>query len=245
MPIVNIEGLGKIEFPDSMTQEQIDRAINNEILPMIAQRVPSAMVAGLAPELANGANPYSKGTVKADPNWKAGDRYRYRVVDVLTRLETREARAGMIQEVTDSEVIYGNGRATDLLGNMLRNPRGKTFVNNQVFVAEYSIGRKWTTIFRSTHKDGEEDEWTLDMKVVARENIVIPAGTFDAFKVEGRGYMRDRGARVEVNYWIAPDKVRPFLVYEYITRRGSRFHKTERMELAGYRQGRSRGGTPG
>ncbi len=237
MPIVDIEGLGKIEFPDSMTQAQIDRAIRNEVLPMVAMRVPSAMVAGLSPQSAAGVNPYTKGTAKLDPHWKVGDRYRYRVIDVLTRLETREARGGMIKEVTDSEVIYGNGRTTDLLGNMLKNPRGKTFVNNQVFVAEYSIGRKWTTVFRATREDDSEDEWTLDMKVVARESITVPAGTFDAFKVEGRGFMRDRGARVEVNYWIAPDKVRPFLVYEYLTRKGTRYGKTERMELAAYKQG--------
>jgi hypothetical protein len=226
MPIVDIEGLGKIEFPDSMTQAQIDRAITNEILPMVAQRVPSAMVAGVSSAQTAGANPFTKGTVRTDANWKAGDRYRYRVVDVLTRVETREARGGMIKEVTDSEVVYGNGRVTDLLGNMLKNPRGKTFVNNQVFATEYSIGRKWTTVFRATRADDSEDEWTLDMKVVVREKITVPAGTFEAFKVEGRGFMRDRGARVEVNYWIAPDKVRPFLVYEYITRRGTRYGKT-------------------
>ena len=237
MPIVNIEGLGKIEFPDAMTQDQIDRAIRHEILPMVAARVPSAMVAGLSPQSAAGANPFTKGTAKLDPHWKVGDRYRYRVVDVLTRLETRETRGGMIKEVTDSEVIYGNGRTTDLLGNMLRNPRGKTFINNQLFVAEYSIGRKWTTVFRATRMDDVEDEWALDMKVVGRENITVPAGTFDAFKIEGRGFMRDRGARVEINYWIAPDKVRPFIAQEYITRKGGRYGKTERLELVAYKQG--------
>jgi len=237
MPIVNIEGLGKIEFPDSMSQAQIDLAIRNEILPMVATRVPSAMVAGLSAQSAAGANPFTKGTAKLDPHWKVGDRYRYREVDMLTKLETREARGGMIKEVTDSEVIYGNGRTTDLLGNMLKNPRGKTFVNNQVFVAEYSLGRKWTTVFRATRADDSEDEWTLDMKVVARESITVPAGTFDAFKVEGRGFMRDKGARVEVNYWIAPDRVRAFLVYEYIQRKGTRYGRTERLELTAYKQG--------
>lgn len=236
MPIVNIEGLGRIEFPDSMNQAQIDRAIKNEILPMVARRVPSAMVAGLSPTAAGEANPYSKGTVKADFNYKVGDRYRYRVLDLLTKLDTGEARGGMVKEVTDTEVIYGNGRVTDLLGNMLKNPRGKTFVNNQVFVAEYSIGRKWTTVFRGTRDDDQEDEWSLDMKVVARENITVPAGVFEAFKVEGRGFMRDRGARVEINYWIAPDKVRPPLVFEFIARRGLRYGKSDRMELLVYKQ---------
>ena len=126
MPIVNIEGLGKIEFPDSMSPEQIDRAIKNEILPMVAQRVPSAMVASLPSAVAGTANPFTKGTAKADPNYKAGDRYRYRVVDLFTKLESREGRGGIVKQVTDTEVIYGNGRVTDLLGNMSKDPQGRT-----------------------------------------------------------------------------------------------------------------------
>ncbi|MDB5809108.1 MAG: peptidase caspase catalytic subunit p20, partial [Betaproteobacteria bacterium] len=173
MPIVNIEGFGKIDFPDSMSAEQIDRAIKNEILPMVARNVPSAVVAGLSSELAAGGNPFTKGTARTDSNWKVGDRYRYRIVDVLTKLETSEVRGGMVKEVTDSEVIYGNGRITDLLGNQIRNPRGQSFVNNQVFTDEYRVGRKWTTVFRGIRRDDAEDEWTLDMKVVTRESITI------------------------------------------------------------------------
>lgn len=237
MPIIDIEGLGKIQFPDSMSPEAIERAVKTEILPLVAQRVPSAMVAGLSPGSA-GANPFTKGTAKADANWKVGDRYRYRVIDILTKLEEPQPRGGIVKEVTDHEVVYGNGRITDLLGNMLRNPRGKVFVNNQVFVAEYSVGRKWTTVFRATRADDQEDEWALDMKVVTREKITVPAGTFDAFKVEGRGFMRDKGARVEINYWIAPDMVRAYLAYEYTTRKGTRFGRAERHELVAYRQAR-------
>jgi hypothetical protein len=237
MPIVNIEGLGKIEFPDSMSQVEIDRAIKNEILPMVAQRVPSATVAGLAPSLAGAANPFTKGTAKADPNYKVGDRYRYRIVDLFTKLESREARGGMVREVTDTEVIYGNGRVTDLLGNMIKDPQGRTFVGSQIFVAEYSVGRKWTTIFRGTRRDLEEDEWSLDLKVVARESVTVPAGTFDAFKVEGSGFVRGKGNRIQLAYWIAPDRVRPFIAQELTVHgQGKRFKKTDRLELVGFRQ---------
>jgi hypothetical protein len=238
MPIVNIEGLGRIEFPDSMSQADIDKAIKTEILPMVAQRVPSAMVAVLSPSPgATGANPFSKGSVKADPNYKVGDRYRYRVIDLLTKLESKEMRGGMVKEVTDSEVIYGNGRITDLLGNTMRDPRGRTFVGNQIFVAEYSVGRKWTTVYRGTRRNDEEDEWALDFKVVAREMITVPAGTFDAFKVEGSGFVKGKGARIQITYWVAPDKVRSYIAYELTTHgRGKRFKTTDRNELVMFKQ---------
>jgi hypothetical protein len=238
MPIVNIEGLGKIEFPDSMTQEQIDRAIQQEILPMVARRVPSATVAGLSPELAAGGNPFTKGTAKADPNYKVGDRYAYRVLDLLTKQVTREVRGGvMVKEVTDTEVVYGNGSITDLLGNIIRDPQGRNRVGNQIFVAEYSVGRKWTTIYRGTRRDLEEDEWTMDLKVVARESVTVPAGTFDAFKVEGKGFIRGNGNRIQMTYWIAPDRVRRFIAQETLVHgKGNRFKKTDRVELVGFRQ---------
>jgi hypothetical protein len=237
MPIVNIEGLGKIEFPDSMSPEQIDRAIKSEILPMVAQRVPSAMVAGLSSAIAGSANPFTKGTAKADPNYKAGDRYRYRVVDLFTKLESREGRGGMVKQVTDTEVIYGNGRVTDLLGNMSKDPQGRTFVGNQIFIAEYSVGRRWTTIFRGTNRNDEEDEWTLDLKVVGREAHTVPAGTFDTFKVQGSGYVRGRGFRIQMTYWVAPDRVRPFIAQEFTVQgQGRRYRKTDRVELVDFRQ---------
>jgi hypothetical protein len=239
MPIVNIEGLGKIEFPDSMSQLDIDKAIKTEIMPMVALRVPSAMVAVSPPSPGSaGANPFSKGSVKADPNYKVGDRYRYRVVDLLTGIESREGRGGMVKEVTDSEVIYGNGRVTDLLGNTLKDPRGRTFIGNQIFVAEYSVGRKWTTVYRGTRRDDQEDEWELDFKVVARENITVPAGTFDTFKVEGSGFARDKGTHFQITYWVAPDRVRSYIAYEMTAngRGKKRFKRTDRTELAIYKQ---------
>ena len=238
MPIVNIEGLGKIEFPDSMTQAQIDHAIRTEILPMVAQRVPSATVAGLSPTIAGAANPFTKGTAKIDPHYKVGDRYRYRVLDLFTKLETRESRGGMVKEVTDTEVIYGNGRTTDLLGNVISDAQGRSFVGNQIFVAEYSVGRRWTTVFRGTRRNEEEDEWTLSFKVVGRETVTVPAGTFDTFRVEGNGSVRDKGARIQMTYWIAPDRVRPFIAQDLLVHgQGKRFKKTDRTELVAYKQG--------
>lgn len=240
MPIVTIEGFGKVEFPDSMSQAQIDRAIKSEILPMIAQRVPSASVAEVASSMAGGDNPFSKGTAKADPHWKVRDRYRYRVVDLLTKLESRGAHGGPITEVTDHTVVYSNGRVTDLLGNTIQDTQGRGFIGNQIFVAEYSVGRKWTTVYRRVRRDDAEDEWELDFKVVAREPVTVPAGTFLAFKVEGAGFSKGKGTRILLTYWIAPDRVRSFIAQDLtVDAKGgsrNRFKKADRTELAEFRQ---------
>jgi hypothetical protein len=49
--------------------------------------------------------------------------------------------------------------------------------------------------------------------VAGREDIVVPAGRFNAFRVEGTGWQNDRNKR-DFTYWIAPDKVRVPLVME-------------------------------
>ena len=75
-------------------------------------------------------------------------------------------------------------------------------------------------------------------KVVARESVTVPAGTFDAFKIEGRGYT-DRGDSFQVTYWIAPEKVRSFVAYEEVrsgSGRGRKLKVTNRVELVSFRE---------
>jgi hypothetical protein len=43
--------------------------------------------------------------------------------------------------------------------------------------------------------------------IKAREKVVVPAGTFDAFRAEASGWAA-RGGRREYQWWAAPDKVR-------------------------------------
>jgi len=99
------------------------------------------------------------------------------------------------------------------------------------------VGRRWTTVFRGTNRHDEEDEWTLDLKVVGREAHTVPAGTFDAFKVQGSGYVRAKGFRVQMTYWVAPDRVRPFIAQEFTVQgQGGRYRKTDRVELVDFKQ---------
>jgi len=247
MPIVNVEGIGRIEFPDTMSRDEIDAAVKRDILPLLERRAPGP-VASVSPQLAAPTpmaetplppTPFSKGTAVADTNYKVGDRYRYRVVDLLTKLESGERRGGIVTAVTDTEVVYNNGRrVTDLLGNTVRNPRGQTFTGNQIFVAEYRVGRKWSTTYHGLRRDLEPEDWSFDFKVVAREPVTVPAGTFDAFKVEGEGYSKATGHHYVWTYWIAPEKVRVYVAFEQVQRaRKGGLRVTDRMELVAFHQG--------
>ena len=211
---------------DRKRQEELARAE-----PATPAPIAPIHVASIAP------NPFSRGTAKADANYNLGDSYSYRRIDTLTQLETQQF-THRVTGVTDSEVIYNNGRfVRDLLGNLIKPPNGNQITGQQFFVSEYSIGKKWTTRYRFVRPTGERNDVEVDFKVVAREMITAPAGTFDAFKVEGTGFNMGHGSRLQYTYWIAPDKVRRPIIFVSIERnKYGRYFTTNRDELVSYRQ---------
>ena len=182
-------------------------------------------------------NPFSQGTAKAFGDYKVGDRYTYRVLDLLTKVEVG-TKTHTVTSVTDTEVIYNEGaKITDLLGNVAKNNRGQIFTGSQVFISEYSVGKKWSTQYTGTLRNGDPEEFSVDFKVVGKERITVPAGTFDAFKIEGDGYMRNKSAIRKIRYWIAPNQVRPVIAMEIeVTKIGGKYLVTDREELVSYQQ---------
>jgi hypothetical protein len=183
------------------------------------------------------ANPYTKGTARANTAFKVGDEYRFRVLDLYTRIETRSV-VQRITEITDTEVLYNDGRfVTDLLGNVTRNPQGRRVIGAQNYPLEYAVGRKWTTRYKTIDPSGREGDAEVDYKVVARESVTVPAGTFDCYKLEGSGGVHGVPVRLRFTYWMAPDKCRRPIVAEQFRQRGAnRVLQSDRNELVGFTQ---------
>jgi hypothetical protein len=53
--------------------------------------------------------------------------------------------------------------------------------------AHLQVGKRWTARFAALRRKGEFDE-DMSAQVVARESVKVPAGTFDAFRIEARIY---------------------------------------------------------
>ena len=182
-------------------------------------------------------NPFSKGTAVADINRKVGDSYTYGVLDLYTKLE-REKFTQTITQVTETEVVYDNGAITDLLGNDLRYRDGRRTTGFQVWGVDYSIGKHWTTRGKVTQVGGNVVQVEVDVRVVAREKVTVPAGTFDAFRLEASGWAAGSGfnTQLQSKRWIAPDQLRSSIAYEAVRRSGSRVVLAEREELVSYKQ---------
>jgi hypothetical protein len=182
------------------------------------------------------ANPFSKGTLTSDLNYHVGDSYAYSVVDIMTGVKSRKY-ALTVTEVTDSEVIFNKGaHITDLLGNMIKRTDGARYGPSQFYATDYSVGRKWATRYSVEYANGHKDWIELDFKVTARETITVPAGTFDTFRVESKGWVMGLSVALEIKYWVAPDKVRRPIVLESMWRNRWRITKSDRDELESFTQ---------
>ncbi len=180
------------------------------------------------------ANPFTKGTGVIDLDYRIGDRYVFRSIDLLTKVENRKL-INTVSEVAEDKVIYNNGALiTDLLGNLLRRPDGTTFGPSQFFISEYSLGKKWTTRYAINFARGGQDVIELDMKVIGRESVTVPAGTFDCYKVEARGWVLGIAQMLEWTFWVAPDKVNRMVAMDAWWRQRGRITRSERQELESY-----------
>ena len=183
-------------------------------------------------------NPFTKGNARIDTQFKVGDSYRYREIDLFTNIETRSL-VNRITQITEDQVIFNNGNlTTDLFGNQIKVGGGNVFTGAQYFIPEYALGKKWSTRYKITYPNGTTADFELEFKVVAREQITVPADTFDAFRVEGEGWGRGQFGSLSVKrkYWIAPGIRRPVASEDYRRQLSGKVVANERLELTAYSQ---------
>ena len=126
-----------------------------------------------------------------------------------------------------------------MLDNPQKTPGGRQFSQNQFYASEYSLGKTWSTRYRVTFPGGKEDEVEENFRVVAREGITVPAGTFHAFRIEPTGHgIRDPVTR-KSSYRVAPGTIARPIARELISKNARwRFLKTDRTELVPFAPGR-------
>ncbi|MDP1656725.1 MAG: hypothetical protein Q8L96_11565 [Hylemonella sp.] len=147
-------------------------------------------------------------------DWKQGDRWKYKSVDMFTKLEQGTVEK-VVLEIADG--IYRTrfseaaGQYDDLVrrdGTHVRAmPVGAgTFEYNELKfpVAE---GKKWkSTFFFAARTNGSLGKREMDCEVADKEKVSTPSGEFDTLRIECRGYWHANGftGRVETTRWFSP-----------------------------------------
>ncbi len=183
------------------------------------------------------ATPYFKGYQEHQRSYQTGDFFNYQVIDVYTKASKPLNLQVTAVNMEADRVEYNGGEyVSDTMGNTTTNPRGGFSTPRQFYPAELFVGKKWQSAFKQARPNGITYTFRYDMKVVARETITVPAGTFDTFKIEARGFNLQLGARLERNIWVAPG-VSGDIAHEIFVRLSNgAVEQNDRQELVTFRQ---------
>ena len=187
-------------------------------------------------------NPYTKGSASADTDYKLGDRYTYDVLDAISKVVQRR-HTNTITEITEFEIIYDYGRLiTDRLGNLVRDQNGNKLTANQFLPSEFLVGKRWETQFVVQTQFGPVDR-EYQLRISGKEQITVPAGTFDCFVIEAfGGGTTGKGTPMTNRYkfWLSPTAVRRPIAFEIRQTLGARFMGAQELrQLVSFKETRA------
>ncbi|GAC1599830.1 MAG: hypothetical protein NVS3B2_01450 [Ramlibacter sp.] len=176
--------------------------------------------------------PFSKGYSEHQRTYRVGEVMSFSVIDGLTKVSRPLVMRVTAVNVDEDRVEFNGGEyVIDTMGNTLATQRGAFSTPRQFYPAELYVGKKWHTTFKQRRSNGQVYTYRYDVRVVGRESITVPAGTFDAFKIEARGFNMQLGASLARNIWVTPG-VPADIAHETIVRlRNGVIEQFDRQEL--------------
>jgi hypothetical protein len=172
----------------------------------VAQAAPAATLSSkpLSVELKDGA--------ALAPDLKAGDTWRYLETDQRTNVKIRDIERRLVSVANGRWAGTENGgtyQITPTLG-LIESPAVKTTNGERNdFVFPLQLGAKWSQKYSWTNlTSGGKGGFEADVRVLSQEKIKTPAGEFDTFKVEIKGYWNNsvsgQNGRASETLWYAP-----------------------------------------
>ena len=154
------------------------------------------------------------GAPRADvPTLKVGDRWKYEQNDRRTGLKESELER-KVTSVTASQIEGTENDGKFVLTADLSTVESSVFVatgDNKQFSFPLEVGKKWEYKYSFANKlNPGKGRRQLEANVVAYEKVKVPAGEFDAFKIEYTGFWnsdtnrRPNSGRLTSTSWYAP-----------------------------------------
>ncbi len=191
-------------------------------------------------------NPYSAGRFPLGRKFTVGDFYILRSSDLLTGVieNTFKNRVTRVDEDNDRVEMNRGKLVFDLMGNTVENNDNTSDVPQQLFPTELQMGKRWTSlnnvVVKSGRFSGQTRRVEMEVRIQAREKIRVPAGEFNAFRIEASGWSvgESNATKIEVKLWVVPG-INMFIRRERIKRRGNRLIESKLTELVAIRQATS------
>jgi len=145
------------------------------------------------------------------PTVKVGDRWKFDQNDRRTGLKENEwSRTVTAVSASQIEGTENDGKfiwTSDL--NTVESSTAVITGDARFLKFPLEVGKKWDFKYNFASKVGPaKGRWQLDAAIVAYEKVKVPAGEFDAFKIEYKGSWNNdtngRNGRLMQTTWFAP-----------------------------------------
>ncbi len=159
------------------------------------------------------ANPVARTGLKAEkPQWDIGYRWRYMSKGpgnsaTLTREVIREDSFRDIPSYVIKVGANENFYTKDVLGFVATMSRGKVVVQRtspyQPLAWPVEVGKEWRNSFTLENLELKSSQMFDNLMVIANiEAVKVPAGTFEAFRIEVYGF---QNGLLTAEYWYSPE----------------------------------------
>jgi len=130
-----------------------------------------------------------------------GDRWEWRQFDNRTKLE-ESAPSVVVVEDKGGRAVMVEGMQRPLDYPYVNEPSAKPWR-----VWPLTVGKQWSIDLDYVRADRATGNLKQDARVIAYEEVTVPAGKFMAFKIEQDGFVRTSGGfngRIVDTFWYAP-----------------------------------------
>ena len=168
---------------------------------------------------------------------KVGDTFEVQVSDLLTNLPGQR-RTHRVTSIDGDTAVFNNGSLIlTVLGAVIKNGRGSFDPPLGGIPVEFQVGKKWSGSSTQTGNDGRTYKLQLQTKIVGRETITVPAGTFQTYVIENTLYVSG-GPTISIKRWVDP-RYAFAIKSEELGHVGGRIMRSDRWELVAIKADRS------
>jgi hypothetical protein len=142
---------------------------------------------------------------------KVGDRWKFETRDRRTGLKESEV-ARTVGSVSASRIEGSQDDGTFVATpdmNFIETPRVVQTGDVKYLNFPLELGKKWAFKYGLVNKvSAAKADWQLEAEVVAVETTKVPAGEFETYKIEYKGFWSNRSTgrngRLVITNWYAP-----------------------------------------
>lgn len=171
------------------------------------------------------------------PRYKVGDVFEFQTSDALTNIPGEKYTSRVTSIEGDIFKINNGSSIQTVLGAVIKNQRGTYDPPFAGLPVEFQVGKKWSSRSNNTFTDGKTYNLQSEAKIIGRETITVPAGTFQTYVVRTTVYSSNGNSTVTTS-WVDP-RYGPAFKYEIVGRNRSQIFRSDRIEMIALKADRS------